>query len=301
MALKPELESWLKQVSAKASPELSALLTKELEKDELATVWKDTVMARSDYSRAQDELRKEGEKLTAEANQRKHEAEALLKANTDWRTTNVAAYEQALKAKEQADAELTLHRAKIKTLAEQGLIDPNDPSLIVSNQQVVKKEEPKVNHLTQEAFEAELAKREMSYVKGMTYFEDLADEHFQLTGQRLKRTELVTELEKSPGLSLQQVWEKKYNIPQIKADLAEKQIQERIAKEVAESIAKDRSERATDVHAFRPRELDSDGENKHILSLFQNQTNATQASDAVRAAKASWERGEFRTPTAKPA
>lgn len=303
MALKPELKSWLEHVGPKLSEDTRNMLAKELEKDDVATVWRETVMARSDYSRAHDELVKEKQELEAKATEATRKAEAWFDTNTKWRNENEVKVTEALKAKEQADAELTLHRAKIKTLADQGLIDPNDPSLIVSNQRVEPRVEQKVSGLTQEVFEAELAKRELAFVKGFSYFNDLAQDHFELTGQRLRQSDLVDELAKHPGKNLKEVWETKYNIPQVKADLAAKAEADRTAKAVAEAIAKDRSERATDVHAFRPRDLDSDTENKHILSLFPADANhATTGSEAVRAASASWERGEFRqTPTAKPA
>lgn len=293
--MKPELKSWLEHVGPKLSENVRTILNTELEKDDVANVFRETVMARSDYSRAQDELRKEGETLKANAEQKSREAEALLNANTKWREDNLVIHEQALKAKELADAELASHRARIKALAEQGLIDPNDPTLQAAAPTL--KADPKINYLTQEAFEAEQAKKDWNTANAFSAFEDLADEHFSLTGQRLKRTELLQELARNKDLNLTQVWEKKYNIPQVRADIAAKAEQERTQKAIAEAIAKDRSERATDAHAFRPRELDSDGENKHLLSLFPNQTNASHGSEAVRAAKASWEKGEFRQPT----
>lgn len=307
MALKPELKSWLDQVGPKLSENVRTILAGELERDEVATVWRDTVMARSDYSRAQDELRRDGERLKAEADLKAREAEALLAANQKWRADNSEAYEQALKAKELADAELAAHRARIQALAEQGLIDPNDPTLAATKRanggaDPAKGTNGTSKHLSQEELDALLAKKEAamatSFADAFTYFEDLADEHLALTGQRLKRTELLAELKKNPNANLQQVWEQKYDIPKIRAELAAKAEQEKIDKAVAEAIAKDRSERAVDAHSFRPRDLDSDSENKHILSLFPDQNNnASRLSDGVRAAKASWEKGEFRVPS----
>ncbi len=298
MALKPELKSWLEHVGPKLSPEVSKLLATELEKEDVATVWRETVMARSDYSRAHDELAKKEQELIAKADEATKKAEAWYNTNVKWREENEAKVNATLKAKELADAELASHRARIKALAEQGLIDPNDPGLTTVTPP--KTEEPKITGLTQEALQAELAKKDREYAIAIATFEDLADEHYSLTGQKLKRTELMTELMKSGG-SLQEVWEKKYNIPQIRADLAEKKIQERIEAARQEAIAKYQSERAADVHSFRPRDMESDGENKHILSLFQDQSNnnALQGSEAVRAAKASWERGEFRQQPSK--
>lgn len=304
MALKPELKSWLEHVGPKLSDNVRTILSQELEKDDVAAVWRETVMARSDYSRAQDDLRKEGERLKTEAEEATRKAEAWYSTNTKWREDNEAKHNEALKAREQADAELAIHRAKIKVLAEQGLIDPEDPAFKLVGQPITKAE-PKGQYLTQEALDALLAKKEAAmgsnFADAFTFFEDLADEHFQLTGQRLKRQELLEELKKSPNSNLQQVWEKKHNILQVRADIAAKAEQERTQKAVAEALAKDRSERATDAHAFRPRDLDTDSENKHILSLFPEAANAAYGSEAVRAAKASWERGEFRQPTAKPA
>ena len=302
MALKPELKSWLDQVGPKLSENVRTILSTELEKEDIATVWRDTVMARSDYSRSQDELRREKEAAEAA----KKQSEAWYQTLTDWRNTEEKKVTEAIEAKKLADAELASHRARIQALAEQGLVDPNDPSLQQMNKpngNGTTKEQP---GLTQEALEALLAKKEAamgsSFADAFTFFEDLADEHFQLFGKHLKRTELLAELKKDPSSTLQQVWEKKYNVPQFRQELAEKAVQERIAKEVAEAVAKDRSERATDVHAFRPRDMESDGENQHILSLFNTNSNtANSSSDAVKAAKASWERGEFRsTPTKQP-
>lgn len=296
MALKPELKSWLDQVAPSLSENVRTILTTELEKEDVAKVWKDTVMARSDYSRSQDELRREKEAAEAA----KKQSEAWYETLTNWRNTEEKKVAEAIEAKKLADAELASHRARIQALAEQGLIDPNDPSLKVATNPPANMDQKTQNILTQEAIEALLAKKEAamgsSFADAFTFFEDLADEHFSLTGQRLKRTELLAELKKNPNMTLQQVWEQKYEIPKIRAELVEKSYKEREAKAVAEAIAKDRSERATDVHAFRPRDMESDGENQHILSLFNtNSSNvANQQSEAVRAAKASWERGEFR-------
>src|SRR4030095_1198363 len=300
--MKQELKSWFDQVAPKLSENVRTIITAELEKnEEAANVLRDTVMARSDYSRAQDELRKEKE--TAQA--ARQQSEAWYNTLNTWKTDQEKLVAEAIEAKKLADAELASHRARIKALAEQGLIDPNDPSL-----QEVHKPTPAgsaaavQSSLTQEAIEALLAKKEAAmgsnFADAFTFFEDLVDEHYQLFGTRLKRQELLADLKKDPNSTLQQVWEKKYNVPQVRQELAEKAIQERIAKATEEAIAKDRSERATDAHAFRPRDMESDGENQHILSLFNSNANvANQSSEAVRAARASWERGEFRQQSPK--
>src|SRR3990172_2971613 len=201
MALKPELQAWLEQVGPTLSKETAERLKQDLETEAVATKFKDTVLARSDYSRAMDTLRADEQKLKADSEKATQEANALIGANKKWREDNVKAYEQALREKDTAYAELEAHRARIKALAEQGLIDPEDPTLQTGVKPVDKpngKGGESVNYLTQEALMQVLAKKDQEFANAFTHFEDLADEHFQLTGQRLKRTELLQELMKFP-------------------------------------------------------------------------------------------------------
>lgn len=302
MALKPELQTWLDQVKDSLSKETRERLEQDLATEAAATKFKDTILARSDYSRAMDQLRAEEQKLKAEADKSTQEATALIGANKKWREDNVKAYETAIKERETAFAELEAHRARIKVLAEQGLIDPEDPTLAVAAQVKPKDDGGNgkgTNYLTQEALMEALAKKDAELVSAIANFEDLADEHFQLTGQRLKRADFMQAMIKNPNKTMYQVWEEGYGITQKRKELEEASIQRRIDEARAEERAKVLSERATDALNPNPASL-SRGDDKHIISLFtsdKNNARQTGRTPGVAEAVASWERGEFRPKT----
>ncbi len=295
MPIKAELKSWLESVAPLLDKDVRKGLEAELEKDEVANKFKETVLARSDYSRAMDELRLK-EQTTAEE-QRK--AQAWYDTLSAWQKEKEPLVQQTLREKELARAELEAYKAQLKSLSEAGLIDPSEASVKFESPNTPKPNggaEPK--YLTAENLKQERLQMERDFAYALANFGDIADQHQELFGSRLTRKELLDELMQKGG-TLEEAWDRKYNVTAKRQELEQNRVNKLIEDARAEERAKVLSERAVDPGYRSPAPYE-DPADKHILSLFNQTQGTSSVSEAVKAATAAYQRGDFRTPTQQP-
>lgn len=295
MALKPEVKAWLD--SLPLGKEAKEVLEKEAEREEVQVKLRETVLARSDYSRSMDALRTQEQALKAEADTAKQRAESLIQANVKWRNDNQGVLAKAVEDAKKKEAILAQAQQRIQSLVDQGL--PIDPRDILGDPSDHRGEPPQPLAPGKRVFNedqmAELMKRkEMEFAFAMANFEDLADQHRRLFNESLNRKELVKEmLEK--GKTLEDVWREKYKVDDKEKELAEAEITERVQKAVAEERTKILSERYAPGSPVAGIGLGDE----HIINVLKP-TGTGGRSDAVQAAMDSWQKGEFREPPPSP-
>jgi hypothetical protein len=296
MALKPETEAWLK--SLPLSKEVSEALTKELEADhEKETKVRETVLGRSEINRKFDELAaKEKEQLAAvEAAQQK--ANGMLDANVKWRKENEAVVVKALENQKKLESKLAATQAKLKLLADQGVIDPGE---LDKDEPTITAKTPETRGMTQEEVKKFWAERESELGRQVGFalanFGDLADEHFRLFGTHLKRTDLMKEVAEK-NISLEEAWENKFKVAAKRTELAETQRKQELDQARQEERLKVLSEISVSPGGVSRGESLDDGMNKHILNIVKPTNDGGGLSPAVQAAKASWAKHEFAEKT----
>ncbi len=303
MPIKPELEAWLKTVPFSADAQ--ALIAKELEKEDVATKVRESVLARSDYSRHMDELRAKEQSLAADTQAKVAEAQSLLNSNVEWKKKNEGVLASAVRKAEQAEATLAAHQAKIRTWQEQGLLSEEDIADIAAARAASAQVPPSApppaetkKYVTPDEFNKEVA----NLVYGFANFNDIADEHQRLYGSPLKRTELVAEMMKSQQAgrpkSLEEVWEEKFKVSEKRKEIERLDWEKQKEDAIQAALIKDRSERSVSGPQL-PSDLGS--RDTHILSLFKdNKGGQHGVSEGVAAAAnayrdpKNWVNGEFK-------
>lgn len=307
MALKKETMEWLKNLPL--GVEARTVLDKEMETNEaVGQELQRALMARSDHSRAMNEIQQKETQLKQDADAAMAKANALLNSNVEWRKDNEQLVARAITDAQQKGAILARVQQQLTVLQQQGY--PVDPTEIFGVQTQPNnpylqspdggfrygappesKPAPKV--LTQEQVQELLSRQEQQFAFAMANFEDLADQHKRLFGTNLNRSELVKDmLEKNRPLD--QVWRDKFGVDAKEKEIAEADIQKRIDTAVAESRTTLLSERAASP-GFPAPSLGQD----HILNILKP-TGVTGSSDAVKAAVSSYNKGEFRVPEQVP-
>lgn len=298
MSLKPETEAWLK--SLPLSKELGEALTKELEANhETEVKVRETVLGRSEINRKFDELKAEREKLETASATAQKKADSMLDANVKWRKDNEAVVVKALEDQRKLESKLVATNAKLKLLADQGVIDPGE---LEPNAELPKT--PDAKYMTQAEVERYWKEKESELGRnvgfGIANFGDVADEHFRLFGTHLKRTDLMKEIA-DKNISLEDAWEKKFSVAAKRTELAETQRKQEIDQARAEERLKVLSEISVSPGGLGRSELLDDGINKHILNIVKPTNSGSGVSDAVAAAKASWAKHEFAESPRNPA
>lgn len=291
MALKhQDLETWLK--SLPLSDEIKQKLEDELGADETKQVKvRETVLARSDYSRNMDALRDERKKLEDEVARAASESQALIQANTKWKTDNEGVFIKTQKKAEKLQAKVDAYNKKLAMLAAQGVIDPDDLDIEIApdqtTQQVVS--DPQTGRfITKEELNNLRRSEEATQFKALAVFEDLNDEHQKLFGERLKRTEVLDALAKS-GKNLRPWWEETFKVKEKRDELAkaeeEKRFNERLATEKTKWIS-EHSVPAGGGPTIIPGGLSK----QHILSTLPKASGGkSNTSDAVQQAIQHWQ------------
>lgn len=281
MAIKPELESWIK-----ALPEdTQKLLRPELEKDEVQKIVSETVMLRSDYSRNLDQSKKEVESAKLAAAQ---QAEAAKQGYDQFRQVEqerVNKYVTDTNQKLiQQQNQLKAYEDRLGSLVNQGLITQEEAAISKQDFIIQQQNQPVVQQPDRKYVSEEVLRKTSDELKGYgvsatAVINDIADAHFDLFGQRLSREELVAKtyevnekrrLLKQPEMKVAEVWRAIYDVDKKREELQKTSDDARIKAAVDEALVKDRSERAIAGDSAPFSGLNSNGD-KHLLEIFSSQ------------------------------
>jgi hypothetical protein len=297
MPLKKEVEDWIKSLPLKK--EFKEAFEKELENDELQTKVRESVMFRPDYSRSMDQLKADREKLEGEVAQAKANADGLFNANMKWREDNAKVYQDTLAVAQERERQLLEYNQRLKYLVDTGQLDPR---LLegTANPPPSNHGTPPANpqqYLTPQQMQQALLEKEKQFAYAVANIEDMADQHKTLFGQSLNRKELISDMLKS-GKSLEDVWKEKYKVDDKMKEIADKDFNDKIAAARADERTKVLSENMASPGGPVSRAMDS-GLDRHIMNIVKP-TQGAGTSDAVKAAMASYARGDFRVEEKLP-
>jgi hypothetical protein len=243
--LKPETQSWLDGLLKEGSlpAETVASLRAAAESNPATEEYiRGSVLRQSDYSKGRteiDEAKKAADKAIAEAAQAKADADEYKVQLQGWKAGAEPEYNRALTAEADARGKAVAATERLKAIAKAYGVDESQLGL---EPVVDKSKEPAAGtdlsgYLKADEFDARLKKTVAESALIDASIHDLDMEYFNLTGKHLTNAAaLVTEAITS-GKNLREFAEGKLNLPKLRSDAAEKTVQERIDREVAEKVA----------------------------------------------------------------
>jgi len=284
-----DLQAWLKEIAADGSlseSEISTLLP-ILGKEKTLNRLSDQVLMRGDYTRKTQELADERRRLNSEISTQRDELET-------WRSGVQTQLDKAYGDLQTARTTQAQFEARVRTIAERNNLDPRE--LLAGSDQARRevdattREEGKAAGLSEADLDRLLDTRIQSYLGNSRVIagaidaeiSDIADEHRELFGTRLKRTELYQKAvalnmerqkSKQPLLSVRDIWEAENKVPEKRKELERSAMRAELQKEVetenraklSESLLDSGNHRAsglTDQHSpvfQRERKLHADG------------------------------------------
>lgn len=286
MPIKPELKQWMD--SLPLSEDVKKLLSPELEKDEVGKKVLETVMLRSDYSRALDQKTQEVESFKQQATR---EVEAKKAGWDSFKATEEAKakkfYEDAQAQIRQANADKAAYAQRLSDLVAQGLINAEEAAIAKTEfnqrtdagtqiQQPVS--QPAAKYVAKDEVQQLIGNTHLQNVQASARINDIADAHFDLFGVRLNRQELVEKTlevnrqRRALGqdeVYVQDVWRSVYGVDAKRQEIEQIQRQKEKEEYAAEQVTRALSERAQAGDSAPYSGLDSNGD-KHILSIFSS-------------------------------
>lgn len=244
MALKAETQSWLDGLLKEGSlpAETVASLRAAAESNPSTEEYiRGSVLRQSDYSKRNADLdaaTKTANQAIADAAQAKADAETYKATLTDWKGSAEPEYNRALTAAAAAEGKALAATERLKAIAKAYGV-PEDQIGLEAPVVVDKKVEGTdlSGYLKAEDFDSRLKKTVAESALIDASIHDLDMEYFTLTGKHLTNAaQLVTEAINS-GQNLKAFAETKLGLPKLRQDATEKQVQERIDREVAEKVA----------------------------------------------------------------
>jgi hypothetical protein len=184
--------------------------------------------------------------------QKTRDLDAQFETLASIRTGDSAEFDRVQKEVERLSADRAALEARARKIASDAGLNPDEALRDLRTEPVVQpKNDPPA--FDPRAIANEVNRGSLAALHNAALADDIADEHFALTGKRLSRVELLTktqEMVKRTGngnLGLREVWESEYGIGQIRADRNEAAIQQRISDAVAQ-----REQALRDELALRP-------------------------------------------------
>lgn len=276
-------QTWLADLAkdGSATPEELATLTAFFGKAPVAAKVRDQVLARSDYSRSQDELRKEREALKAEADAKQAALTAEYQRLADWKKTadsQLGKYDGDLQAAQRRTVAL---EAQIRKFAVENGLDADDllkEAAASVSTPATPAEPPKAPGETPAEYMKRLQEAERALTMSPTIMArlyDLGEDHRELFGSRLNTSALLAEAT-AAGKPLDIYWAEKFKVAEKRAELAAQAASAHDAKVAQEAVTKYASEHNLPVSSLtRPKPF--------VLEKFGTQTDERErAADGVK-------------------
>lgn len=296
MAIKPELEAWIKTL-----PEATQkLLMPEFEKEEVQKTIGAHFVPRSEVSKALDTKDQEvaAQRQQLEADQRAAQAAKqsydTFKASEEKRVQKFYADTNAALANEQAQRKA--YEKRLGDLVSQGLITQEEATVAKQEFTPVPAAQPPVEtkkYVSKDDLESTIVGSYAQNARNIARLNDIASLHQELFGERLNQRELVETALKSEGnKTVEQIWAEKYGVEQKRAELQKAQFEAEKKAAIEEALVRDRSERAIAGDNAPYSGLDDPVTgHKHILSIFSEKDGKSRGlgvSPAVAKATEAW-------------
>lgn len=290
------LESWLKDLDL--SEDEMRIVSPLFSKPERTEKLKGSVLRQSEFSRKMNDLDKQKAELEASI----LEKEQLIAADAQklgaWKQTADKTLTDTAEALEKERVERFKLAQKMERLATQY---GEDPKQWLSTEDVTPPPKEPVKAVDTSEYDKKYFSREDADKFGnelrlvpdlAAEFHDLAEEHYELFGKRLKMGPLVQEARKSKKL-LREQWAEQYKVEERRKELSEKAIEERIQARVSEEKQKILSE-----HKL-PVTRSGDGDGSPLLQMREDlrlagKERKSQGSSAVDAAVKAYNTGKYK-------
>lgn len=303
MALSKETEEWLQGLEKEGgmSPAAVLELKQHFSSDKANEFVKGSVLRQNDYSRNMAEVQKRLKEADDAQEGLRARDEAVRRYQGElgtWKAQSEESYKTALEEREKAERKANAALSRVKKIAAEHGLDENEllKDLDMST--------PVTSPVVAATFDTSGFVTKKDLEKGAvdsafleSIVNDIADEHRELFGTNLKRTDLVREALQS-GKSVEAFWKEKYKVGEKLAALQEAKIDQRIKDAVATREAELRS---IIPNSPQPRAGDEDNPLlKH--RIFTNKTLVDQnkkeqlgdGSDGVSAALSAFNSGKYR-------
>jgi hypothetical protein len=303
-----ELTTWVGSLGL-PEDEKKTMLT-SLGKPEVLAKVGDSILMQQDYSRKQDELVKEKARLETDLQKKQADVESFRGELTGWKTRNETKFNEAVAAREKAEAALAAHNGEVKKIAEEYGIpedrvkslmtvtpDPNSPP---------RREDRQRDEDGRYVKTDDFAKAAADVVKVPAILMAIQAEHQQLFGSggpQLDLLKVVEDAQKNK-MSLRQQWESEFKVPEQRTRVADERRNQDLENARKEGAEAERSRILAEnpSAASNVRSINAPGSPILDLARKQNSERAKEAAKGpievdegrgVAAAVAAYNRGTY--------
>jgi hypothetical protein len=232
-----ELDEWVKGLEL--SPDDQKIVLEKLGSEKALSKVGSSIMAQRDYSKGMDELKAEKTRLEADLQKKiadeDKKSEDYARSLGTWKTDKEKVLNDAIAAREAAEARLTAVQSKIKEIAPSYAIPESELSSVLnppaSAATTHRSDPPREADTGKFVSKDDFNSTVMNYAKLPAIIFDLGQQHLQLFGPNAPPPDFSALMEEAPKnkLTLKQMWEQKFKVPERRAAIAKETHDKEIA------------------------------------------------------------------------
>lgn len=223
-----ELNEWVKGLELSADDQ--KIVLEKLGSEKALPKVGSSIMAQREFSRSMDELKAERTRLESDFQKKINDEEAASRAYQNdlgkWKTDKEKILNDAIAAREQAEARLTAVQTKIKEIAPTYAIPESELSSVLTP--LASNPPPRRDDPPRDVDTGKFVKQEdfnrvvLDYAKLPAIMVAIEREHLRLFGPNAEMPDFIALMEEAPKakLPLRQMWEQKFKVAERRAEIA---------------------------------------------------------------------------------